>query len=39
MPTMPHIHFPSDCATALAFYATVFNGTNLQTLRYADGPA
>ena len=38
MPTMPYLHFQGDCAEALAFYATVFNGTNLQTMRYADGP-
>ena len=38
MPTMPYIHFQGQCADALAFYATVFGGTNLQTMRYADGP-
>ncbi len=38
MPTMPYIHFQGQCAEALAFYATVFGGTNLQTMRYADGP-
>lgn len=38
MPTMPYIHFQGQCAQALAFYATVFGGTNLQTMRYADGP-
>ena len=39
MPAMPCLQFPGDCATTLALYATVFNGTNLRTLRYADGPA
>ena len=38
MPTMPYIHFQGQCADALAFYADVFAGTNLQTMRYADGP-
>ena len=35
---MPYIHFQGQCADALAFYAKVFGGTNLQTMRYADGP-
>lgn len=38
MPTIPYIHFQGQCAEALAFYAEVFGGTGLQTLRYADGP-
>ena len=38
MPTHPYIHFQGQCAEALAFYAKVFGGTNLQTMRYADGP-
>lgn len=38
MPTMPYIHFQGQCADALAFYAQVFGGTNLQMMRYADGP-
>jgi PhnB protein len=38
MPTMPYIHFQGQCAPALAFYAQVFGGTGLQTMRYADGP-
>jgi PhnB protein len=38
MPTMPYIHFQGQCADALAFYAEVFGGTNLQMMRYADGP-
>ena len=39
MPTMPYLHFQGDCAQALAFYQTVFHGTNLQMMPYADGPA
>ena len=35
---MPYIHFQGQCAEALAFYARVFGGTGLQTMRYADGP-
>ena len=38
MPTLPYLHFQGQCAAALAFYAQVFGGTNLQTLRYAEGP-
>ncbi|MEO6298660.1 MAG: VOC family protein [Paracoccaceae bacterium] len=38
MPTMPYIHFQGQCAEALAFYAKVFGGINLQTMRYSDGP-
>ena len=38
MPTMPYLHFQGQCADALAFYAAVFGGTNLQMMRYADGP-
>lgn len=38
MPTLPYLHFQGQCAEALAFYATVFNGSGLQTMRYADGP-
>jgi PhnB protein len=38
MPTLPYIHFQGQCAEALAFYAQVFGGTGLQTMRYADGP-
>lgn len=38
MPTHPYIHFQGQCAEALTFYARVFNGTGLQTMRYADGP-
>jgi PhnB protein len=38
MPTSPYIHFQGQCAEALAFYADVFGGSGLQTMRYADGP-
>jgi PhnB protein len=38
MPTMPYIHFQGHCAEALAFYADVFGGTDLQLMRYAEGP-
>lgn len=38
MPTMPYLHFQGQCAAALAFYAQVFNGSGLQTTRYADAP-
>ncbi len=38
MPTMPYLHFQGDCARALTFYAEVFGGTDLQTMKYADGP-
>jgi PhnB protein len=38
MPTIPYIHFRGHCAEALAFYAEVFGGTELQLMRYADAP-
>ncbi len=38
MPTMPYIHFQGDCAEALRFYAKVFGGTDLQLMRYGEGP-
>jgi PhnB protein len=38
MPTMPYVHFQGQCAEALAFYAEVFGGSDLQMLRYAEGP-
>ena len=38
MPTMPYIHFQGDCAEALRCYARVFGGTDLQLMRYAEGP-
>ena len=38
MPTLPYIHFQGACAEALRFYAKVFGGTDLQLMRYAEGP-
>ena len=38
MPTMPYVHFQGHCAEALAFYEQVFDGRDLQIMRYADGP-
>ena len=38
MPTLPYIHFQGQCAAALAFYQQVFDGRDLQIMRYADGP-
>jgi PhnB protein len=38
MPTHPYIHFQGQCADAMAFYARVFDGTDIQMMRYADGP-
>lgn len=38
MATHPYLHFQGQCAEALAFYASVFGGTDLQLMRYADGP-
>lgn len=38
MPTHPYIHFQGQCAEALAFYADVFGGTNLQMMKYSEGP-
>ena len=38
MPTIPYIHFDGHCAEALALYAEVFGGTDLQMMRYADAP-
>ncbi len=38
MPTIPYIHFDGHCAEALALYAEVFSGTDLQMMRYADAP-
>ena len=38
MPTHPYIHFQGNCAEALTAYASLFGGTNLQMMRYADGP-
>ena len=38
MPTLPYLHFQGQAAEALAFYAEVFGGTDLQVMRYADAP-
>jgi PhnB protein len=38
MPTMPYLHFQGHCAEALTTYATIFGGTGLQMMRYAEGP-
>lgn len=38
MTTSPYIHFQGNCAEALAFYAEVFGGSDLQTMLYADAP-
>lgn len=38
MPTLPYIHFQGTCAEALAFYAQVFNGSDLQLMRYREQP-
>ncbi len=38
MPTMPYLHFQGQCAEAMAFYAGVFGGTDIQMMRYGEGP-
>lgn len=38
MATSPYLHFQGQCAEALAFYAEVFDGTELRTMLYAEGP-
>jgi PhnB protein len=38
MPTLPYIHFQGQCAEALAFYAKVFGGTDIQTMKYSEAP-
>ena len=38
MPTHAYIHFQGNCAEALEFYTKVFAGTDVQMMRYADGP-
>lgn len=38
MPTHPYIHFQGQCAEAMTAYADLFSGTDLQMMRYADGP-
>lgn len=34
----PYLHFQGTCAEAMAFYAEVFGATDLQMMRYSDGP-
>jgi PhnB protein len=38
MATIPYLHFQGTCAEALAFYAEVFGGSGLSTMRYAQAP-
>lgn len=38
MPTIPYLHFQGQCAEALAFYAEVLGGTDLQMMRYGEAP-
>lgn len=38
MPTHPYIHFQGQCAEALTAYTALFGGSDLQILRYTDGP-
>lgn len=38
MATHPYLHFQGQCAEALTAYADLFGGTDLQMMRYADGP-
>ena len=38
MPTHPYIHFQGQCAEAMSAYAALFGGTDLQMMRYTDGP-
>lgn len=38
MPTIPYLHFQGQCAEALTAYAAIFGGTNLQMMRYGEGP-
>jgi len=39
MAFMPYIHFDGTCAEAIAFYCKIFNGTDLQVMKYSDMPA
>ena len=34
----PYIHFPGTCAEAMAFYAELFGGTEVQVMKYDDMP-
>ena len=38
MATHPYLHFDGTCAEALGFYAETLGGTNLQMMRYGEGP-
>ncbi len=38
MATHPYLHFDGTCAEALAVYAEVLGGTDLQLMRYRDVP-
>ena len=38
MAFMPYIHFSGTCAEAMTFYCKVFNGTDLQLMKYSDAP-
>jgi PhnB protein len=38
MPTHPYIHFQGTCADALKYYASVFDGSDLQMMPYSAGP-
>ena len=38
MAFLPYIHFGGTCAEAMAFYCKVFNGTDLQLMKYSDAP-
>jgi PhnB protein len=38
MPTHAYIHFQGNCAEALAAYAEIFGGTNLQVMQYGQAP-
>lgn len=38
MATHPYLHFQGRCAEALAFYAEVFGGTDVQMMPYAQAP-
>lgn len=38
MPTLPYLHFQGQCAAALTHYCDVFGGSDLQLMRYCEGP-
>jgi PhnB protein len=39
MAFIPYIHFSGTCAEAMAFYCKVFNGTDLQMMKFSEMPA